>query len=248
MNWDVVILAAVCVLLSVTVTLLVLRVTLRGQFPSWVGFAAINVLIAFFIGGTALYLLLCKASPYGAYGLLLTLHQVMDTFHPRPLLNPYFKGRRIGEQVLFEGLPTLAGTLVAASLYGLLLPFIHNHTSLVAALFSVSLFVATIVHLLLAWGTLSRANNLREHFRLAGRLLIQRYALLGIGAVLGLSMPIVESLLPTVSQETVRVILMALLAFPVAIAFNLPDHWWQQKEEERLERRQGESMQMETPL
>lgn len=231
--------ATVCVFISLTTTVLSLRVTLRGQFPLWAGFAAINVPIAFLLGGLALYVLLDRASPYGTYGLLLALHQMMDTFRPRPLLNPYFKGRRIGEQVLFEGLPTLAGILFAVSLYGLLLPFIHSHTSLVAVLFSVSLFVMTVVHLLLAWGTLPHADSPCAHFRMAGRLLLWRYAILGIGAVLGLSIPVVESLLPTIDPTKIRIVFMSFFTVLLSIAVNAPEFGWQQDEEERLERRRG---------
>jgi hypothetical protein len=159
----------------------------------------------------------------------------METFRPRSLLNPYFKERRVGEQVLYEGLPAMSGILTAASLYVLLLPLVRSHAALVAALFSVSLITATVVHLLLAWGTLPHADSPRAHFRLAGRLLLWRYAVLSIGAAIGLSMPFIESLFPSLNPTSIRVGMISLYA--VLAAGNVPEHIWQREEEERLARR-----------
>jgi hypothetical protein len=248
---------ALCLLVSILLTVSGLRVVLRGGWTWW---AAPVVLLAELLAMCVFILLTfslpVRLHPFGAYNIWLVAHSFMDTFCPRPFLVPYLAGWKRDAQTLFIAAPPTIGLTTSVWLYFLVLPWVTTYAGMVAALFTVSLVTATTVHLLLAMATLPRADNSREHFRLACRLLVTRFKRLSIGALIALCAPTMERLLdisgPEAQRQTRGMIMLGLVLTGMFWA-RRQDADLETEERQRLERRNatgktGESLEGVTTI
>lgn len=232
---------AFCLLISILLAVAGLRIAVRGGWAWWVVPA---VLLAELLAMGVFILLTFGASvrlhPFGAYNVWLAAHSLMETFCPRPLLLPYLAGWKRSAQTLFIAAPATIGLTISVWLYFLALPWITTYAGMVAALFSVSLITTIAVHLLLAIATLSLADDSREHFRLAGRLLFTRFTRVSIGALIALGIPTVERLLgifsPEAHRQTRGMIMLGFVLTGIYLAIR-QDTDLEMQERQRLERR-----------
>jgi hypothetical protein len=231
---------ALCLLVSILLTIAGLRVALRGVWTWW---AAPAVLLAELLAGGVFILLILNPyaylHPFGPYSTWLTAHSVLETFRPRPLLDPYLWAWKANARTLFIAAPGIIGLTTATYLYFLVLPLVKTYSAMVAALFFVSLLTAAVVHLLLAQGTLPQADHVRDHFRLMRRLLFARFTRLSIGALVALSLPAIQRVLeiPDTDGRQLRGMIMMGFIFTGIYWASRQDAALETQERQRLERR-----------
>jgi hypothetical protein len=233
--------AVLCLLISILLAASGLRIALRGGWTWW---AVPIVLLAELLAAGVFVLLTFGFSadvhPFWAYNIWLVAHSFMETFRPRPLLDPHLAGWKRDAQTLFIAAPQIIGLTTSTSLYFLVLPWVTTYAGMVTALFTVSLITATAVHLLLVIATLPQADNPPHHFRLASRLLVARFTRLSIGALIALGIPTVERLMgifsPEAHRQTRGMIMLGFVLTGIYLAIR-QDTDLEMQERQRLERR-----------